>query len=83
MAFDILSIPGMSAEVERVFSSAKKLITEERNRLGSDSVEACEIQKLNLQQGVFTYGLGDYGLVEEGIKDNFVSAVMDQVITTP
>ena len=31
IAFDILSIPGMSAEVERVFSQAKKLITDERN----------------------------------------------------
>jgi hAT family C-terminal dimerisation region len=46
MAFDIFSIPAiMSSEVERVFSSAKKLTTDERNCLGSDVVEACETQK--------------------------------------
>ena len=45
MAFDILSIPGMSAEVERVFSQAKKLITDERNQLCVETVEACEQQK--------------------------------------
>ena len=32
-ALDILAIPAMSAECERVFSSTKKLITLERNRL--------------------------------------------------
>jgi hypothetical protein len=32
-ALDLLSIPAMSAEVERVFSSAKRLITADRNAL--------------------------------------------------
>jgi hypothetical protein len=32
-AFDILAVPTMSAECERMFSSAKKLISRERNRL--------------------------------------------------
>jgi len=35
----------MSSEVERVFSAAKKLITDERNRLGPEVVEACETQR--------------------------------------
>lgn len=50
MAFDIFSIPAMSSEVERIFSLAKKLITDERNRLGPEIVEACETQRHWLQQ---------------------------------
>jgi hypothetical protein len=45
MAFDIFSIPAMSSEVERVFSAASKLITDERNCLGPETVEACETQR--------------------------------------
>jgi len=45
MAFDILSIPSMSPELERTFSQAKKLITGERNRLGGETVTACKCQK--------------------------------------
>ena len=45
MAFDILSIPSMSPELERAFSQAKKLNTGERNRLGGETVTACECQK--------------------------------------
>lgn len=45
MAFDALSIPAMSAECERCFSSAKNTITDARNRLEPDSIEACECQR--------------------------------------
>jgi hAT family C-terminal dimerisation region len=44
-AFDTLAIPAMSAECERVFSSTKKLITPERNRLAEDIIEASECLK--------------------------------------
>ena len=44
-ALDTFSIPAMSAECERVFSSAKKLITPERNALANDTIEACECLK--------------------------------------
>jgi hypothetical protein len=44
-ALDTLSCPAMSTECERVFSSAKKLITLERNQLGEDIIEACECLK--------------------------------------
>lgn len=40
MAVDILSIPAMSAEPERLFSGAKITITDRQNRLGSDVIEA-------------------------------------------
>jgi hypothetical protein len=41
-AFDTLVIPAISAECERVFSSAKKLISPERNRLTEEIIEASE-----------------------------------------
>jgi hypothetical protein len=44
-AFDTLAILVMSAEYERVFSSAKKLITPERNRLAEEITEASECLK--------------------------------------
>lgn len=45
MAGDILSVPAMSAECERVFSSAKLLISDRRNKLGADVIEAAECLK--------------------------------------
>lgn len=45
MALDLLSIPAMSAEVERLFSSANITITDRRNRIGVDAVEAIECLK--------------------------------------
>ena len=45
MAIDILSIPAMSAEPERLFSGAKLTVTDRRNRLGSDVMEALECLK--------------------------------------
>lgn len=44
-ALDMLAIPMMSAECERVFSSAKHLITDSRNRLNPDIIEASECLK--------------------------------------
>ena len=45
MAIDILTIPAMSSEPERLFSGAKITITDRRNRLGEDSIEAIECLK--------------------------------------
>ena len=45
MALDILSIPAMSAEPERLFSRAGITVTERRNRLGAESIEALECLK--------------------------------------
>ena len=44
-ALDMLAIPLMSAECERVFSSAKHLLTDPRNRLKADIIEANECLK--------------------------------------
>ena len=45
MALDILSIPAMSADPERLFSSAKLCLTDLRNKLGMDILEAFECLK--------------------------------------
>ena len=42
LAYTILAIPVMSAECERVFSSAKLLITPNRNRLSADTIKWSE-----------------------------------------
>ena len=46
MAIDILSIPAMSADPERLFSGAKITITDRRNRLGIRTVQALEVFKV-------------------------------------
>ena len=45
MAFDIFSIPAISSEVEHMFSAAKRLITDERNCLEAEVIEASECQR--------------------------------------
>lgn len=40
MAFDIFSIPAMSAEPERIFSMAKLVVSSERTRMEDDMIEA-------------------------------------------
>jgi hypothetical protein len=60
MALDILSIPSMSAEPERLFSGAGITITDRRNRLGIESIQAIECLKSWLAKNnvAFTKGLG-------------------------
>jgi hypothetical protein len=50
--FDTLSIPAMATECERTFSSAKKLITPERNALSDAAIEANERLKAWWDQGL-------------------------------
>ncbi|KAJ6436675.1 hypothetical protein O9K51_10794 [Purpureocillium lavendulum] len=45
LAVNILSIPAMSAEAERVFSGARRTISWERMKLGEDTVEKVECLK--------------------------------------
>ena len=60
MALDILSILSMSAELERLFSGAGITITDRRNRLGIESIQAIECLKSWLAKDnvAFTKGLG-------------------------
>jgi len=45
MALDILSIPAMSAEPERLFSGAEIAITDRRNKVGIAGIQAIECLK--------------------------------------
>ncbi|RPA76538.1 hypothetical protein BJ508DRAFT_195605, partial [Ascobolus immersus RN42] len=45
MALNTLMTPAMSSEVERVFSSTRRLITDDRNRLGDDVIKTVECLK--------------------------------------
>ena len=60
MALDILSISAMSADPERLFSGAKITITDRRNQLGIDTIEALECLKS---------WLGIIDAVEDEIED--------------
>jgi hypothetical protein len=53
MALDLFSIPMMSAECERVFSSSKTLITERRNGLKEDIIEACTLLRYWIKEEGF------------------------------
>jgi hypothetical protein len=48
---DILSIPAILAELERLFSGAKITIIDYRNRLGIESIQAIECLKSWLSKG--------------------------------
>jgi len=52
LAFDLFAIPGMSAECERVFSQAKKMVTEERYNLKADVIEADQCLKSWLRNNI-------------------------------
>lgn len=45
MAYDVLSIPAMSAEIERIFSAARRLITTDRNAMTDETIEMLVLLK--------------------------------------
>ena len=45
MARDYFAIPATSTSSERLFSSAKQLVTDSRNSLGAETIQACECLK--------------------------------------
>jgi len=60
----------MSDEPERVFSSAKLLISNVRNRLGDDIIEASEFLKSWIQQGLIFGATGsDIVRMEQMLQD--------------
>ena len=68
MAIDILLIPPMSAEPERVFSGARRTITWSRFKLGAENVERIEC----LKSWILTGLIADWrleGSLEEGGGD--------------
>ena len=57
MAKDVFSIPAMSAEVERLFSSAKLMVSDQRSSLKASSIEVGECVRSWIREG---FVLGDY-----------------------
>jgi len=70
MAIDILSIPAMSAESERVFSGARRTISWERSSLGATVVEQTECLKSWIREVVKSGGFttADIALNVEAIE---------------
>jgi hypothetical protein len=66
MAIDILSIPAMSSEPERVFSGARRTISWDRARLGAANIERTECLKSWLRSNI-TSGLG---IIHEETTEN-------------
>ena len=55
----MFAIPAMSSACERAFSQAKKVVTDERNRLSADVIEADQCQKWWLMKGLLSSSLID------------------------
>ena len=53
-ALDLLSIPAMSAELERVFSQAKRTITSDRNALDDHTIEILELMRYWWKRNIIT-----------------------------
>ena len=69
MAIDILSIPAMSADPERLFSGAKITISDRRNRLGIYTIEALECLKSWLKIQIFVDNDDDEDIRAEEMED--------------
>jgi len=69
IATDYLSIPSTSCDCERAFSSARRTISNDRNRLNAATIEAIQLQKGWLRQGVVRSSLKDLeALVQKSDK---------------
>jgi hypothetical protein len=54
MALEVLSIPAMSTEPERVFSGAKITMSDRQCRLGDNIIEALECRKSWEREGLIS-----------------------------
>jgi hAT family C-terminal dimerisation region len=73
MAIDIYSIPAMSSEPERVFSSAKHTVSDQRNSLEAETIELLECMKSWFRLGIFTEQ--DLHLIVGTMEDGAVEAM--------
>lgn len=76
MAIDILSIPAMSADPERVFSGARRTISWERMSLGADTINMGECLKSWIRSGITE------GLPVDAVEEFVVECVSKQEGTT-
>ncbi|ODQ70664.1 hypothetical protein LIPSTDRAFT_74099 [Lipomyces starkeyi NRRL Y-11557] len=66
MAIDILSIPAMSSEPERVFSGSRRTISWDRARLGAANIERTECLKSWLRSNI----MSALGIIHEETMEN-------------
>jgi hypothetical protein len=72
MAIDILSIPAMSAEPERIFSGSRRTITWTRASLSGDRIEMLECLKSWIRENISS-GLG-FTVTQESQVDGKVKS---------
>jgi len=70
MAVDIFSIPAMSADPVRLFSSFKQVLKDTRNRLKSEALEALECLKSWAKEGILLSNVYRFNPFPE---DNFLT----------
>jgi hypothetical protein len=71
MAYDLFSIPATSAECERAFITAKKLITDERYNLKPDIIEADQCIKSWCKHGIID-GRAAFATIAAATDDEIV-----------
>jgi hypothetical protein len=72
MVIDIYSIPPMSSEPERVFSSTKHTLSDQRCRLKIETIELLECLKSWFRIGIFTEEDLHYIIDEERDEDHIM-----------
>jgi hypothetical protein len=70
MAIDILSVPPMAAECERVFSSCGNMVSAKRYRLQAETIAITQTVRLWLRAGL----LDDY----DGLLKDLVAAELNE-----
>jgi hypothetical protein len=70
MALDIQALPFMSSECERIFSSVKSIVTDRRNCLRLDIIEACECLR-------YWYAANERSKNNDTTEDAFDSELID------
>ena len=69
MALDILLIPVMSADPERLFSGVKITVSDRRNRLGIYTLEALECLKSWLKISTFLDDKEEDGSLDDVVRE--------------
>jgi hypothetical protein len=77
MATDYLAIPCASCDCERCFSSARRTITDDRNRLSGSTIEALQLQKNWLRRGVVKSHITDLAKQVAGLTKTSTFGLSD------
>ena len=75
IALDFLSIPCTLCDCERAFSTVGRTITNDRNQLGGETIEALQLQKNWLHNKVVKSYLGDLEAVIKGLEKTAKEAI--------